>query len=213
MRIGYPCINKSIVRSDTSTFRLASYSKERLVKTINNNLYQLTKILNYNVKNNLLFFRISSDLIPFASHPICEYNWLHHFKSEFKEIGEYITRNDIRISMHPDQFVLINSTNEKVTQNSMRELQYHCDILDAMCLDQSAKIQIHVGGAYGNKTNAINVFIKRYDSLLNEAIKKRLVIENDDHLFNLDDSMIIHRQTDIPIVLDNFHIECFGNGV
>lgn len=213
MRIGYPCINKSIVRSDTSTFRLASYSKERLVKTINNNLYQLTKILNYNVKNNLLFFRISSDLIPFASHPICEYNWLHHFKSEFKEIGEYITRNDIRISMHPDQFVLINSTNEKVTQNSMRELQYHCDILDAMCLDQSAKIQIHVGGAYGNKTNAINVFIKRYDSLLNEAIKKRLVIENDDHLFNLDDCMIIHRQTDIPIVLDNFHIECFGNGV
>jgi len=212
MRIGYPCINRSIARYTTSTFRLASYSEERLLKTIDNNLVHLRKILNFNANNNLLFFRISSDLIPFASHPICEYNWLHHFKSEFKEIGEFITRNKMRISMHPDQFVLINSANEKVTQSSKRELKYQCDILDAMCLDQSAKIQIHVGGAYGDKTSAIKVFIKRYDSL-SESIKRRLVIENDDHLFNLDDCMIIHQQTDIPIVFDNFHRECFGNGI
>ncbi len=147
-------------------------------------------------------------MIPFASHPICKYNWLHHFKSELKEIGEFITRKNMRISMHPDQFVLINSNNEKVTQSSMRELQYHCDILDTMCLDQSAKIQIHVGGAYGDKTNAINVFIKRYDSL-SESIKKRLVIENDDHLFNLHDCMIIHQQTSIPIVLDKLSSRVF----
>jgi UV DNA damage endonuclease len=151
MKIGYPCINGSLVRSETSTFRLASYSEDRLIKTINNNLVHLSKILNYNVQNHLLFFRISSDLIPFASHPICKYNWLTHFKSEFKEIGDYITKNNIRISMHPDQFVLINSPHEKVTQNSIRELQYHCDTLDAMSLDQSAKIQVHVGGAYGEK--------------------------------------------------------------
>jgi UV DNA damage endonuclease len=117
MRIGYLCINRSIARHSTSTFRLASYSEERLLKTVDNNLVHLRKILNFNVNNNnLLFFRISSDLIPFASHPICIYNWLHHFKSELKEIGEFITRNNMRISMHPDQFVLINSTNEKVTQ-------------------------------------------------------------------------------------------------
>jgi UV DNA damage endonuclease len=165
------------------------------------------------VKNNLLFFRIGSDLIPFASHPICRYDWLHNFESEFKEIGDYIIKNNMRISMHPDQFVLLNSSNEKTTQSSIRELQYHCDVLDAMCLDQSAKIQIHVGGAYGNKTNAINLFIKRYDSFLSESVKKRLVIENDDHLFNLDDCMVIHHQTDIPIVLDSFHQQCFGNGI
>lgn len=116
MRIGYPCINRSLVRSETSIFRLASYSEDRLIKTINNNLVHLCKILNYNVENHLLFFRISSDLIPFASHPICKYNWLTHFKSEFKEIGDYITKNNIRISMHPDQFDLINSPREKVTQ-------------------------------------------------------------------------------------------------
>jgi UV DNA damage endonuclease len=98
MKIGYPCINRSLVRSETSTFRLASYSEDRLIKTINNNLVHLSKILNYNVENHLLFFRISSDLIPFASHPICKYNWLTHFKSEFKEIGGYITKNNIGIS-------------------------------------------------------------------------------------------------------------------
>jgi UV DNA damage endonuclease len=213
MKIGYPCINRSILRSETSTFRLASFSEERLIKTVNSNLVHLSKILNYNVENHLLFFRISSDLIPFASHPICKYNWLNHFRSEFKEIGDYIIRNNMRISMHPDQFVIINSTKEKVTQSSIRELQYHCDILDAMCLDQSAKIQIHVGGAYGEKTSAINTFIRRYDAFLSESIKERLVIENDDHLFNLDDCMIIHQQTNIPIVFDNFHHECFGDGM
>ncbi len=114
--------------------------------------------------------------------------------------------------MHPDQFVLINSTNEKVTQSSIRELQYHCDILDAMCLDQSAKIQIHVRGAYGEKTSSINTFIRRYDAFLSESIKERLVIENDDHLFGLDDCMIIHQQTSMPIVFDNFHHERFGDG-
>ena len=176
MKIGYPCINRSIFRNETSTFRLASYSEERLIKTINNNLVHLSKILNYNVENHLLFFRISSDLIPFASHPICKYNWLTHFKSELKEIGDYIIKNNIRISMHPDQFVPINSPHEKVTQNSIRELQYHCDILDAMCLDRSAKIQIHVGGAYGEKTSAINTFIRRYHTFLSESIKERLVI-------------------------------------
>ncbi|MGA8085092.1 MAG: UV DNA damage repair endonuclease UvsE [Candidatus Nitrosopolaris sp.] len=212
MKIGYPCINRSLVRSETSTFRLASYSEDRLIKTINNNLVHLSKILNYNVENHLLFFRISSDLIPFASHPICKYNWLTHFKSEFKEIGDYIIKNNIRISMHPDQFVLINSPHEKVTQNSIRELQYHCDILDAMCLDRSAKIQIHVGGAYGEKTNAINTFIRRYHTFLSESIKGRLVIENDDHLFNLNDCMIIHQETSIPIVFDNFHHDCFSDG-
>jgi UV DNA damage endonuclease len=80
-----------------------------------------------------------------------------------------------------------------VTQNSIRELQYHCDILDAMCPDRSAKIQIHVGGAYGEKTNAISTFIRRYHTFLSESIKERLVIENDDHLFSLNDCMVIHR--------------------
>ena len=209
MKIGYPCINTSIQRHHKSTFRLASYSEMRLIQTVRDNLAHLEKILKFNVENRLLFFRISSDLVPFASHPICKFNWIDNFKSEFKQLGEYIKANNIRISMHPDQFVILNSSNEKVTDNSINELKYHCNILDAMDLDRTAKVQIHVGGVYGDKPRAIKKFIECY-STLSEAIKKRIAIENDDHLFNLKDCLEIHQQTGIPIIFDNFHHECFN---
>jgi UV DNA damage endonuclease len=209
VKIGYPCINTSIQRHHKSTFRLASYSEMRLIQTVRDNLAHLEKILKFNVENRLLFFRISSDLVPFASHPICKFNWIDNFKSEFKQLGEYIKANNIRISMHPDQFVILNSSNDKVTDNSINELKYHCNILDAMDLDQTAKVQIHVGGVYGDKPRAIKQFIECY-STLSEAIKKRIAIENDDHLFNLKDCLEIHQQTGIPIIFDNFHHECFN---
>jgi UV DNA damage endonuclease len=140
LKVGYPCINKSIEHHSRSTFRLASYSESRLIQTVRDNLTHLDKILKYNVENQSLFFRISSDLVPFASHPICKLNWVNHFKLEFRQLGQYIKTNNIRISMHPDQFVILNSSNEKVTNSSISELEYHCNILDAMGLDQTAKV-------------------------------------------------------------------------
>jgi UV DNA damage endonuclease len=92
MRIGYPCINNSIPRNATSTFRLASYSESRMIQTVKDNLIHLNEILKYNVKNNLLFFRIRSDLVPFASHPICKFEWYKLFQSELLEIGDYIKK-------------------------------------------------------------------------------------------------------------------------
>jgi UV DNA damage endonuclease len=214
MKIGYPCINSSISRNAPSTFKLASYSESKLVKTVKNNLIYLKNLLRYNVKNNLLFFRISSDLVPFASHPVCKFPWYIFFQAELEQIGDYIKKHDIRISMHPDQFVVLNSPNEMIVQNSFNELIYHCKILDTMRLDETAKVQIHVGGVYGNKLEAIGRFIKTYNKslkLLEGSIKSRLVIENDDHLYSIKDCLCIHQQTGIPIVFDSFHHECFGD--
>ncbi len=171
MKIGYPCINYSIGKKTVSTFRLSSYSEERLIQCINYNLLTLIEI-RFNIDNDFMFFRISSDIIPFASHPICKFDWKDYFKSDFIQIGQLIKKHDIRISMHPDQFVLINAKNQDIVTNSIKELEYHTVLLDLMGLDQSAKVQIHIGGIYGNKERSKKQFIANYKNLLSEEIKK-----------------------------------------
>ncbi len=210
MKIGYPCINNTLKCTANSTFRLASYSEENLKSKIKNNLDCLKKILEFNKENKIKFFRISSDLIPFASHEINKFDWQKHFKKEFQEIGGFIKENDFRISMHPDQFVLLNSPNKNIVERSVKELDYHCSVLDSMQLDNTAKVQIHIGGVYNNKPEAIQRFIETYNQLP-EKIRKRLCIENDDRLFSLRDCLEVHEKTSIPIIFDFFHHECLAN--
>ena len=212
MRIGYPCINLTIKNQYSSTFRLKSYSEKRFLETVKNNLNHLLLILNFNKRNDIYFFRISSDIIPFASHPICDVNWSQVFKSELDKIGDFINKNNIRVSMHPDQFVILNSKSEDIVKNSIRELQYHCRLLDSMNLSSSAKIQIHVGGVYGDKKKAKKDFVNNFNNLLENGLKKRLVIENDDRSYSLQDCLDINLETEVPIVLDTFHHECMNNG-
>ena len=211
MKIGYPCINRGIGCTANSTFRLASYSEERLIEKVENNLDCLFKILQYNVQNGFYFFRISSDLVPFASHPICTFDWAGHFRKQFRKVGDFIKEHNIRISMHPDQFVLINALKDDVVERSIKELEYHCTLLDEMGLDRTAKIQIHVGGVYGDKRSAIARFTDRYKSL-SAALRKRLIIENDDRLYDLKDCIRVHEKTSIPTLFDVFHHHCLNNG-
>ena len=211
MRIGYPCINLTIGCKGNRTFRLKSYSEEQLIGTVRNNLDCLLTMLRFNVEHNILFFRITSDLIPFASHPVCDFDWLTHFKQDFRAIGSYIIAHNIRISMHPGQFTVLNSPNEGVLEASVKELEYHVQVLDAMGLDQSAKIQLHVGGVYGNKEESIRRFIGRYDRLQNR-IRRRLVIENDDRHYSIRDCLRIHTQTLIPVLFDSLHHELNNAG-
>ncbi len=211
MKIGYPCINRSIGCTANSTFRLKNYSEENLIKKLENNLECLKKILEYNKENNLFFFRISSDIVPFASHPVCKFDWQNHFKIQFQEIGDFIKKNNMRISMHPDQFTLINAKDPEIVRRSIEELNYHCEVLDLMGLDHTAKIQIHVGGVYGDKEASIKRFVGNYIKLP-EKIKKRLVVENDDRSYSLKDCLKINKRCGVPILFDTFHHECLNDG-
>jgi UV DNA damage endonuclease len=204
MRIGYPCINRSIGCRGNRTFRLKSYSEKRFIDTVSDNLKCLSEILRFNVKHGILFFRISSDLVPFASHPVCTFNWRSYFRDNFVDIGKYIKEHDIRISMHPGQYTVLNAAREDAYQNCLRELRYHSDVMDAMGLPDSDKIQIHVGGVYDNKAVSIKRFIARYSDLDIE-IKRRLVIENDERQYNISDCKLVHDETGVPILLDVFH--------
>ncbi|HZV47976.1 MAG TPA: UV DNA damage repair endonuclease UvsE [Thermodesulfovibrionales bacterium] len=211
MKIGYPCINLSLPCRSSQSFRLASYSEERMNRTIESNLACLSEIFTFNRDHELFFFRISSDLIPFASHPICRFPWQKKYKRTFKKIGDFIKRHQMRVSMHPDQFILINSPDKRIFQRSVKELRYHAEVLDLLEIDDTAKIQIHVGGAYGNKGQSIRRFIERYNHL-DSKIKRRLVVENDERLFNIEDCLRIHEKIKIPIVFDVFHFKCNNRG-
>jgi UV DNA damage endonuclease len=211
MKIGYPCINTSLPGTCSSTFRLASFTGERLVQTVSNNLANLQQILEYNVTHDLRFFRMSSGLVPFASHAVNTFPWQEHFQSSFTRLGQYIKAHELRISMHPDQFVVLNSPSPQIVDNSIRELSYQCSVMDLMGLDATAKLQIHGGGVYGDKEAAISRFIQTYVGLP-DKVRARLVIENDDRLYSLQDCLRIHEETGIPILFDNFHHECLNNG-
>jgi UV DNA damage endonuclease len=204
MKIGYPCINRTIGCKGNKTFRLKSYSEEKLIQTVENNLTCIEKMIQYNIEKTLLFFRLSSELIPFASHPICTFNWQDYFKKRLKRIGTILINNNIRISMHPDQFIVLNSKNPVIVRRSIAELQYHADILDLMNLPLTAKIQLHIGGAYNDKKRSIARFIQRYRNL-NDSIKKRLVIENDDKIYGVKECKYVSKKTQIPVLFDYFH--------
>jgi UV DNA damage endonuclease len=116
--------------------------------------------------------------------------------------------------MHPDQFVILNSPNTKTVENSINELKYHSSVLDAMCLDETAKIQIHVGELYKNKQEATDRFVITFNKIskfVDSSIKKRLVIENDDRLYSLKDCLSINQETSIPIVFDSLHHVLLNN--
>ena len=211
MKIGYTALNWTIGCNGAKTFRLKSYSHEKFIETAKNNLDCLLTMLKFNVKNNLLFFRITSRLIPFASHPIMDFDWKDYFKDNFNEISKFIHENDIRISMHPGQFVVINSKNTEVFERGLNELKYHSEFLDIINLNNTAKMQVHVGGVYGDKETSMERFIERYKSL-DKNIKRRLVIENDEKSYNLSECLEISNQTKIPVLFDYFHHKLNNTG-
>jgi len=211
MKIGYPCLNRSIGCTSSHTFRLSSYAPERLLGTVRQNLDCLRRMLAFNLDHGLLFFRLSSDLIPFASHPVCRVPWFAVFAADFSAIGAQMRDGGMRISMHPDQFTLINSPDPDIFKRSAAELNYHARVLDLLNLDLTAKIQIHGGGVYNDKARSLDRFCRRFEKL-SPAVRRRLVVENDDRQYSLADCLAINRRSGIPVLFDSFHHQLNGNG-
>jgi UV DNA damage endonuclease len=140
-----------------------------------------------------------------------DFNWKKYFKNDFEEIGEFIKENNMRISMHPGQYNVINSINTDVFERTRKELDYHADVLDLLKLANDAKIQIHIGGVFGNKKESKKRFVRKY-KLLSSKVKKRLVIENDHVNYSIKDCLEIYSNIKIPILFDTFHHEVLNNG-
>jgi len=211
VRIGYPCINRSLACSSSRTFRLRNYSPERMLETAEGNLECLEEILRWNLSQGIFFFRITSDLVPFASHPVCDVDWQRRLEPRLARIGRFVRRHGMRVAMHPDQFTLINSRDPEIFERSARELVYHAEVLDLMNARLDAKIQIHVGGVYGDKPGSLERFARRFRELP-VKVRRRLAIENDDRSYTLGDCLKLNRRTGVPVLLDVFHHRLNSSG-
>jgi len=210
MKIGYACILRGKNLRTNRSLILRNFNEKKWMNLVNENLDDLEEILKYNFSNNIFMFRISSDILPFASHHIMKIDWKKLLKTKFSHISKYIKGTGMRVSMHPGQYTVLNSPREEIVKNSISELKYHADFLDALEVDFSCKIILHIGGVYGNKENAIQRFIDNFE-ILPENVKKRLVIENDEKNYSIEDILKICNVIKIPAIFDNLHDECFYN--
>lgn len=204
MRIGYACTPISIPYRTSRSFLLKNFNKDISNECIRNNLDDLMNILKWNIENRIYMFRISSDIIPFGGHPVNNIKWWETFSSELMECGKFIRINNIRVSMHPGQYTVLNSPNEEVVKRSIADLEYHCIFLDSLEADYSNKIVLHVGGVYGDKYFSTKRFRTNFN-LLSDSLKNRLVLENDDKSYTIRDVLDICNELSIPAVFDNLH--------
>lgn len=185
---------------------------KRLKKIARENLINTLRILKYNKANEIYVYRFSSKLFPLATYPGIEYyNYIDELAEELKEIGDFVKENNMRVSLHPDHFVLLNSLSKKVYQDSLKELSYQNDMFNRMGLDSKYKFVLHVGGVYSNKQDSLARFYTGFNDLPKE-IKKRIILENDDKSFNATDVMGICKDLNIPMVFDIHHHNCNFDG-
>ncbi|GES62156.1 UV-damage endonuclease [Aspergillus terreus] len=172
------------------------------------NARDLIKILRWNERYGIRFMRLSSEMFPFASHK--EYGYkLAPFASEaLADAGRVIAELGHRVSVHPGQFTQLGSPKKEVVESSIRDLEYHSEMLQLLRLppqqDRDAVMILHMGGVFGDKEATLDRFRDNYKNL-SQDIKNRLVLENDDVSWSVHDLLPICEELNIPLVLDFHH--------
>ena len=169
-------------------------------------LAYLRDILVYLRANRIHMYRMHSELTPHVPQP----EW-SDFAGQMKEcarqlaaIGDLARDGEIRLSFHPYSAVVLNALNEDQLARSLLRLRSQAALLDAMSLGPEAGIVLHVGGVYDDLATSRERFVRRYEALP-QSVRRRVVLENDDHRFSFSDVRIIQETCGVPLVLDNLH--------
>jgi UV DNA damage endonuclease len=174
------------------------------------NVKDLKTIIQWNNENGIKLFRLSSQIFPWSDeYSIEELRDGIEISEIMFEVGQIAREAGQRLTMHPGPYNCLASPNPKVVEKTVRELNFHSQQFNMMGYDPSPynKINIHVGGAYGDKSATLARFVSNF-SLLRNDTKKRLVIENDDspNEYSVKDLYEgIYKSINIPITFDYFH--------
>lgn len=172
------------------------------------NAQDIPKMLRWNEKYGIKFLRLSSEMFPFASHEIYGYKLAHFASEALAEAGRVAGELGHRLSTHPGQFTQLGSPRPEVIKASIRDLEYHCELLDLLKLPEQANrdavMVLHMGGIFGDKAATLQRFRENY-ATLSQDVKNRLVLENDDVCYSVHDLLPICEELNIPMVLDYHH--------
>jgi UV DNA damage endonuclease len=220
MRFGLCClfINEPVSFRTTTAKALSTLGRE-------DQLRKLSGICHHNTGNLLLAleavqrlgigaFRIMSPLFPRMTHPDVGYRLQelpdgNLIALVLEEVRSFAMSNDIRLSFHPDQFVVLSSPHSNVVANSIQELEYQAQLAKAVGADV---INIHAGGVYGDKAAALQRFCQVFPGLPN-SVKSRLTLENDDVSYTVRDLLPVCELLSIPLVYDVHHHRCNPDGL
>lgn len=206
VKIGFGifCTNSDGSLSTNHTFRINNLSFDRVFTALKSNITDMFELLELCSNLEIKVFRLGSNFIPYASHRAFKEEWFKRIEPIIVDAGEQIKRKfKIRITMHPGQFVILNSKNPEVIDNSLRELEYHFWVLDKLGIEEDGIVIIHVGGGYGDKKASAERFMRNVEK--NNWLKRRLAIENDEKIFNAQEVLEIAKHLKIPFVFDFFH--------
>ena len=212
VRLGYVALSKAlddVTTSSTITYTNyinKNYNTSKLLEITKNNLDSLYKIIKYNVKNNFHFYRLTSKLVPLATHDKVNFDYITPFLDKYKKIGKLINDNNIRVDTHPDQYAVLNSMDSKIVKNTVEILEYHYKIMDALGIKDKIII-LHVGSSACGKKSSITRFINNFNKLP-DHIKKCITVENDDKVYNIKDVLELCHKINVPMVLDYHHFIC-----
>ena len=220
MNLGYACINmtmnsrpkESRVTTNRSMIR-RTFDKKGLPyvsELVLQNCYDLESIMEWNKEVGINFFRLSSNIFPWASEYELEDlpDW-ELIRLSLQRTGQRAAAWGHRLTCHPGPFNKLASGKENVVQNTLTDLEIHGRIFDVMGLPRSpyAKINIHVGAAYGDKPMALANFNKNFHRL-SDSVKSRLTVENDDKesLYSTQELYEgVYKVIGVPIVHDLHH--------
>ena len=215
IRLGYVSLSKAlnITPSGTTTYTNyinKNYTVDKLYEITKNNLKALKEILTYNIKNNIHFYRLTSKLVPLATHNKIDFDYITPLKDLYNEIANIIRENKMRIDTHPDQYAVLNSMDKKIVKNTIEILEYHYKILKALKIKEKIII-LHVGSSTCGKKASITRFINNFNKLP-DYLKNCIAIENDDKIYNIKDVLSLCKKLNIPMVLDYHHYICNNEG-
>lgn len=216
VRFGYVAMSTSDVLkgvSPSKTMTMKSFAKledrqsalRKLERIALENLHNTLRLLKHNVYNDIKVYRLTSKLIPLATHgDLADWNPYAALADAFLEVGNYAKEHGMRLSFHPDHFTVLSTPRPEVLESSVRDLRHHVAMLEAMGLNARAKNNIHIGGAYGDKPSAGERFAAAA-ARLPEPFKQRLTLENDDKTFDAVETLEMCERLKLPMVLDIHH--------